>query len=72
MSRKLIRNERQMSHAFFFLLVSAIWIEAARILRAAEEEGVLMQGLVFLAGPFICLYIFVASCMSCFQELDDA
>ena len=51
---------------------AAIWVRAARLLRAGNEQGVMMQVLVFMASPFICLHIFVISVTQCLLDMHDA
>ncbi|PPQ27596.1 hypothetical protein CCR94_19725 [Rhodoblastus sphagnicola] len=60
-----------MFHAIVLLLIAAVWTETARVLRATNEEGLLMPVLVFVTGPFICVYLFFISLMFCVFEPDD-
>jgi hypothetical protein len=54
------------------VVVATIWVRAARLLRAGNEQRVLMRILVFVASPLICLHIFVVSVTQCLLEMHDA
>jgi hypothetical protein len=61
-----------MLQTFLCVVAAAIWVRAARLLRAGSEPHFLMQVLVFVASPLICLHIFVVSVTECLLETHDA